>query len=660
MSDYYQPPLLFRQNAIRRFQPSLPTIESVCNINSLTSDSSTSATSYTTSQLFHSIAASNSSTPRSSWLLHPDTSKDTQVLNKSCSLNRVNVKSNYWKIPDNDMNLTSMAVNTDQQPFKDSTTLAIASGNNTSNLFIYQLNLFKHHLIHHTTITLPNIHTMRWVPNNSNYLITGNNKGYAHLVSIPNNINSDEEEEEAAEICKRFNHRKHLKNHSERYSTSPIKKLEFYNQENNLLSIFNNHLYHWDIKDCTSQSKPTPLSIANIPGIQDFDIIPNHPSSSTIAISGKFGVSLFDLRMGKFNIPMGSSELSYRELSSNIIKWNPNNEYVFASGHGDGIVRLWDIRKQESYASLQGHNDYEIKNIQWDNNGDLFTGGRDGNIIHWDLTSDNNKVNSDNFTKCGLREGFNSVKFNPETNTLEETLSQRQCGTVLPASNTNIVDMASVRHNGEVKVLSIDGSSFLGVHSKITEAVDIRISSEKVYYTEEDVRDLLLSSQDALDISSRSGSDESLVIEPLSVAYKSSPLASPAVSSSDTLVTSSSLVEQHKQHNDDASVIDIDEDEFEPKHTIIDVDDDDNDFQFFNTSSPMARSFSTEESPSPNTSSINDSAESISTMATEVAEEEEEEHISGMKPSLSFNVTDFFSSLVSTEGPITFPQSLQL
>ena len=220
MTDYYEPTFLFRQNAIKRFSPSLSPISSVESLSLVDSNSisnnGTTTTTTTTSSIYQN--ASNSS-----WLLNPYNVKDTAILNQSCCLNRTNVKSNYWKIPDESMNLTSMSINKNQggNPI-----LAISSGKSESNLFIYELNLFNNHLIHHHTISLPNIHAMKWI-NNTRYLVTGNNKGYAHLVSTPKlathdvfNTNSngdfdydddDEDDNNSAEICKRFNHRKHLK-----------------------------------------------------------------------------------------------------------------------------------------------------------------------------------------------------------------------------------------------------------------------------------------------------------------------------------------------------------------------------------------------------------------------------------------------------------------
>lgn len=178
MTDYYEPTLLFRQNAIRRFNPSLSPISSVL---SLAEDLTTSQSS------INSVCLDKKTNTSSSWLLNLNNEKDTQVLSKSCSLNRTNIKSNYWKIPDNNMNLTSMCVKRHQS--LQNPLLAISSNNSDNNLFMYEINLDSNHLIHHSTISLSNIHNMKWINNTSlsdkNYLVTGNSKGYAHLVTMP-------------------------------------------------------------------------------------------------------------------------------------------------------------------------------------------------------------------------------------------------------------------------------------------------------------------------------------------------------------------------------------------------------------------------------------------------------------------------------------------
>ncbi|ODV81153.1 WD40 repeat-like protein, partial [Suhomyces tanzawaensis NRRL Y-17324] len=466
MGDFYEPTLLFRNNAIRRYSPQLSPIASV-----------------------ESLPYTNNC---SSWLLNPNNSKDNQVLNQSCSLDRLNIKSNYWKIPDNNLNLTSMSINNQES----NPTLAISSANSEANLFIYELDLIDNYLTHHNTISLPNIHSMKWLPSNPRYLVTGNSKGYAHLISVPSVRDNLEDEDASAEICKRFNHKKHLRNKTEDEKNASISKLNFLNSDL-LLSLYSNHLFHWDIRSTESQSKPSPLSISTIAGIYNFD--PVSKSSNNVGICGRFGVSLFDLRQPRFNMPKSvANEANRKKLGANLIKWNPNDENVFASSHGDGVVRLWDIRKQESFTSLNGHQD-KVTSIEW-NNGDIFTGSRDGNIIHWDLTNDMPNNTQSSPLECGLKEGLDSVHFNPRANSLEDTINQRQCGTVLPASNTNIISMCSVQCSSDpedLKVLSIDGSSFFGVHSKIYNAVSVNINSEKLYYSEEDIQLLLASKENS-------------------------------------------------------------------------------------------------------------------------------------------------------------------
>ncbi|CUM57300.1 unnamed protein product [Debaryomyces tyrocola] len=479
MNEYYEPTLLFRQNAVKKYSPELSPVSSMSSLE---------------------LPKSNNSS--SSWLLDNHNPKDTEILNKSCSLNRLNIKSNYWKIPDNDMSLTSMALL--RQEDSNKSLLGISSANDDSNLFIYELDLVENYLTHNNTISLPNVHAMRWVPqmgNNELGLITGNSKGYAHLLSIPNS----NEEGQSAEIVKRFNHRKHLKSINKdpsiaSHTSTDITKLNFMDKSMDLLSLYDNNLFLWDVNGCDSQVRPKPISISSIPGIVNFDPIPH--SSNLVGICGQFGVSLFDTRQPKFSVPSSvMKQANKRKLGANVIRWSPDDDNVFAASHMDGVIRLWDIRKQEYFASLDGHQGKKIISIEWNKN-DLFSGGRDGNIVHWDLTSDINEYPKPDITNCGLKEGLNSVKFNPVKNSLEKTINQRQCGTVLPASNTNIVDMCSVslisNNEEDVKVLSIDSSSFLGLHSKIFDAVKVNINSEKTYYTDDDISLLLAAQQSSL------------------------------------------------------------------------------------------------------------------------------------------------------------------
>lgn len=714
MTDYYEPTFLFRQNAIKRFSPSLSPISSVESLSLVDSNSisnnGTTTTTTTTSSIYQN--ASNSS-----WLLNSYNVKDTAILNQSCCLNRTNVKSNYWKIPDESMNLTSMSINKNQggNPI-----LAISSGKSESNLFIYELNLFNNHLIHHHTISLPNIHAMKWI-NNTRYLVTGNNKGYAHLVSTPKlathdvfNTNSnghfdydddDEDDNNSAEICKRFNHRKHLKqNQLENTISTPIKHLNFLNNHENLLSIYNDYLFYWDIKGCHQQTRPSPISISTVSGIKNFDVLENNhtstntSSANTVAICGLFGVSLFDLRDCQFNIPNyntaqihDKTQSSYRKLSANIVKWNPMNTNILAAGHGDGVIRLWDIRKQDSYiAELYGHNDYSITtSMEW-NNHDLFTGSKDGNIIHWDLSNiskDSRWEENDN-TKlpisCGLKEGFNSIEFNGKANKLETKLDQYQCGTILPASNSSIVAMCSTTtttssndpDDEEIKILSIDSSSFLGVHNKVSESINVNINTNKLYYTEEDIQ-LLLQSQlnnNNITSSSATGSNDTLIsfgnnvsqdslVKPLTISRKPTTTIK---NNNNTTTTRPTNTHTHSASIDESivSVHNVSNDTLVNSPTRFNICESEDEFTFNyvknNTNNEDQRQNDNRNSSFSSVSSqqtqLNDSVESLSTVVTDVENEvnhQEHKYLSLLLPVKDTSTTTTKDNNTNSDQAVT-------
>lgn len=421
-----------------------------------------------------------------STLVNHGNTNDSEVLDKSCSLNRVSISSNYWKIPNKKMDLTSIAVDTRAN---NQSTLAISSSGLESNLYIYELDAANNFLMHHNTISLPNIYSMEWLSyeeNNNKYLLTGNDKGYASLVSIP----KPEEQGKPAEVVKRFNHRKHLSRQQKNKNYIPnntgVSKIKLMSN-NDMISIYDSHLFLWDIGGCDTQMKPITKQIVNVPRIMNFE--PVLSDQNTIGVCGDFGVSLFDVREPKFCVPSTMlGKVHKKKMASNIMLWCPSSEYIFASGHLDGVVRIWDVRKQEAMGELKGHSGSWILSLEW-NEFNLLSGGKDGNIIHWDLDSEL-RSEEPNIKNCTLREGLDSVNFNPSRNTIEETLSQRQCGIVLPASNTGITAMTSIRDRLQsphfMQVLSIDSSSFLGLHSKIHNAVDMN-NTGKSFYTEDDI-----------------------------------------------------------------------------------------------------------------------------------------------------------------------------
>lgn len=472
-----------------------------------------------------------------------------ETVNRACSLDRVNIKSNYWKIPDANMNLTALAAS---NQFADLPLLAISSANTDLNLFIYELDSLHHYLTHHITISLPNIHGLAWVPNtNLRFLVTGNNKGYAHLVSVPlPQSHGGDDEEELAEIIKRFNHRKHLKSVNKdpsihTHANSCVSKLGFFN-DNSLVSIYDDTLFVWNMNNCETSTKPRPEMISVVPGISNFDCRLN--DSSMLALSGSFGVSLYDTRTRTHNVPNAkvADTTDPNKLSANIVKWHPTDELLLATAHGDGIVRLWDIRKEEPICELTGHRNKTVTALEWNHN-DIFTGADDGNIVHWDLTTDlasDLSQSAGAILSCSLKDGLKSISFDAVQNSLVDSLSERQCGTKLPALNNLIVSMCQVsgsdgrENRSDCKMISIDGSTFLGLHSKIYDAVNVEEATEKMYYTSED---LLLMSKDENSNSTLVASHDDLLIKPLEVSRKST-FKLPSLNNSSILNNSSDTV----------------------------------------------------------------------------------------------------------------------
>lgn len=412
--DYYKPPVLFRQNAIKKAR----------------------------SDPGFYLQKNNSS---EKWLLKDNVQND--ILNKTCSLNKIKIASNYWRIPDDDFYLTAVSVN-QQNPEQ----IAIASGKHESNLFIYDMNFDQDVLTHQQTVSLPNIESMEWLDydKEESSILTGHKNGVAHMVSIPES-NSNE----SARILKRFNHKKHFTN--DKYRNSSIKNLDIPNwNKNSFLSLCNENIFLWDL----NHRSDLPILKNQHLGIRNFDS--SLSNNGIVALCGEFGIALNDLRAPintpSIFTPKDSANMGF----SNSIKWAPYDSNILAASHVDGVVRLWDIRAQRSFAKLKGHNDL-VTSIEWseESSSDLYTGSRDGNIIHWDLDFD------EDLSNCCLNEGLDSINFHKNQFLTDDydiynIVNQRQCGTLIPAAKDSIIGLTSTNGN----ILSIDGSSYLGVHRK--------------------------------------------------------------------------------------------------------------------------------------------------------------------------------------------------
>lgn len=67
------------------------------------------------------------------------------------------------------------------------------------------------------------------------------------------------------------------------------------------------------------------------------------------------------------------------------LKWSQGDTYI-ACGGGDNVVTIYDIRANRQMTRLKGHVD-SVKSVEWgkDNPKLLHSGGRDGDVIIWDL-----------------------------------------------------------------------------------------------------------------------------------------------------------------------------------------------------------------------------------------------------------------------------------
>lgn len=282
------------------------------------------------------------------------------------------------------------------------------------------------------------------------------------------------------------------------------------------MSIYDDTLFVWDMNDCTTAARPRPQRISVVPGLRNFDANPS--DARTLAVCGSFGPSLYDTRAAGLCVPAARpSLLAPDAVLAGIVRWHPSNEHVMACAHDDGVVRLWDVRKNETFGEVRGHRGKQVTTMAW-NHGDLFTGASDGNIVHWDLTSDvaaDLAAAGEAVLQCTLKEGMDSVAFDPTSNTMVDRLHERQCGTLLPALNNRIVGMCQIGAAdaaADCNILSIDTLAFLGLHCQLYGAPE-----EKHYYSPEDL--LLINSEN----STSTLVDSADWAKPLAIKHRDAP-----------------------------------------------------------------------------------------------------------------------------------------
>ncbi|KIK68529.1 hypothetical protein GYMLUDRAFT_237569 [Collybiopsis luxurians FD-317 M1] len=149
-------------------------------------------------------------------------------------------------------------------------------------------------------------------------------------------------------------------------------------QESRVESVLTGH--GWDVK-CV-QWHPTKGLIVS--GSKDNQIKFWDPRTGTV-LSTLYSILLTCLVVSQLTNSMGFSHQHKNTIQA--LAWSPNGNLV-ASASRDQTVRVFDIRAMKEYRVLKGHKK-EVCSVAWHPvHAILVSGGSEGSIIHWDLSSE--------------------------------------------------------------------------------------------------------------------------------------------------------------------------------------------------------------------------------------------------------------------------------
>ncbi|KAG7877942.1 hypothetical protein KL905_001208 [Ogataea polymorpha] len=345
------------------------------------------------------------------------------------------LQSSYWKIdygsPLNPYEfLNCMDVSQDL--------IAVGSSSSHQNVKMFKLDTEKNLLGYLTSFTAPNVCSIKWLhnvldeTNDLKLMITGHTNGIANLSLIPNVRSTDLTH---VDLIKQFNHRKHtsLTDVGDEFQIEISPTSWKSCLTNSMMSIYKENIFFWD----TSRSS-SPLYKNKARGIKSFAASENN--DGLVAFAGSFGVRLFDMRSATQTELCTSTYLSYKRNKTHLIEWSPQNPYQLCAAGEDSSIQLWDIRKEQPLATMYGHSG-AITAIEWVSKNSIFTGAKDGRIVHWNMKD---VVFRDSPVKCSLG---------------GKDYESYQCATSIESSKTGIVSLNS--SNG--KLISLD-DSYMGLH----------------------------------------------------------------------------------------------------------------------------------------------------------------------------------------------------
>lgn len=384
------------------------------------------------------------------------------------------IKSSYWKLVKNNGNNDNDNKNKGLPPKLECVSavdnlVAVASSEKTSNLRIYGVDTEIHRMTHLSSISIPDIKSLEWLYDPTDdqsesglrFLLTGHSDGIVNLIMVPLDSSSGVEH---AQIIKQFNHKKQLLNYTDLadskasirshiQSPAKIQQMQVTPRtwtgcnRNSLLSLYDEHLFLWD----TSRSR-RPLLCSRVGKTSSFDCNPS--TDGVIALSGRFGVSLCDLRQTQKQASLLFIPSKYNKESV-ALSWCKLDPNYMCSASIDSTIMVWDIRMLKPLANLK-QNAPGINSVSWDRKDSIFSTSDDGKLVHWNLKDLNIDTmdRSNQPIRCTIHDGHNT----------DVTLSE--IGTPIYASDGPINDMTSCTTSESI--LTID-DEFLGLHSRLTE-----------------------------------------------------------------------------------------------------------------------------------------------------------------------------------------------
>ena len=368
--------------------------------------------------------------------------------------------SSYWKVKDKEDFLTSLDV-------RDDRLCAIGSGSTTDNLFIYEA--YTDEVIHHQTITLPEIVALKWAPLSSslgqlgNVLLSGHRNGVVHMTFLPDSTARSGN----AEILKRYNHMKHIPTDPTTRYSPRIRNMELTSANwsscpaQSLFTLCADHIFLWE-----ANRSDAPLIMQRTSNVNTLDLSADR--DGVFAVGRKRGVCIRDIRT-KDGVTTGLKPPVGNTHDVSLVKWNSyDSSNQFAAVHDRNVIKLWDIRTNQPLASFTGHVD-NINSIEWSSRSEFITASADGTVRVWNTLSDGTPFHQE------MHKQKNSpIEEESEWSDYQQRL---RSGTELDAFGNDLLRdvpkinmsksftaMKLANMGPEVEAITIDTHGYLGIH----------------------------------------------------------------------------------------------------------------------------------------------------------------------------------------------------